>query len=76
MEVLIGLVGSILAVLIGMAINMALRLGRLEGRVDEGFKRLDEKLDYLIHEFGRIEGNGGKGATQIEEHPKTEVKEE
>lgn len=43
MEVLIGLIGSILAVLIGIVINMALRLEKLEGRVDEGFSKLDDR---------------------------------
>jgi hypothetical protein len=62
MEVLTGLVGSILAVLIGMAINIALRLRRLKGRVDEGFKRMDngfkeinDRLNHLSQELGELQ---------------------
>lgn len=47
MEILIGLAATILAVLIGIAINFGSRLGRLEGKVGEGFKRIDERLNHL-----------------------------
>lgn len=45
---------AILGVLIAGFFTMWYRLGRLEGRVGEGFKRIDGRLERMDERFSRV----------------------